>query len=87
MISMIERVAKAMFVYARGPQESWEDASLDDRSFFELGAISVIDAMREPTEAMLTEITKTGGEGKPPSKLLAHAIYTTMIDAALSEQN
>ena len=52
MTEMIERVAKALFL-KNNPRLSWEKASRESTDHFRSVAKIAIEAMREPTEAML----------------------------------
>lgn len=70
--SMVERVAKAIALANRAPDS-------DDWPVYVADARAAIEAMREPTDAMVD-----AGEGT----MCPHAgcIFSDMIDAALNEQ-
>lgn len=74
--SMIERVARAIAKgeYGENVDDVWHTC-IDD-------ARAAIEAMREPTEAMLD-----AGYGAEPTGAALVAPWEAMIDAALAEQS
>ncbi len=72
-MTMIERMAKALYVKAQ------ERGSKRGEQFFEDDARAAIEAMREPTEAMLAAIH--------PGDVHSAQCYRDMIDAALAERD
>lgn len=83
-MTMVEKVARALF--ARKVEEfvcdgSWEEnASLHDD--FRADARAAIEAMREPTDAMV-DAARAHHEGHP---YLPYSLFNSMIDAALNEE-
>lgn len=91
---MVETVARAICIEVGGDPDVGAVNARDDVTYqwqtFEGSARAVIKAMREPTRPMLTRGVVTlvdreldGPDGVGPSD--AWAIFTAMIDAALSE--
>lgn len=100
-MSMIERVARAMYEASpfRETAGAYEDQSEIYRRTCRLFARAVIEAMREPTEAMLKAAWVSTRDVAPDERMRvdlmptwqAHNIkmarlFTAMIDAALSEE-
>lgn len=82
MSEMIERVAKAIFA-DRYPGEDWKDYQKRDYCGH---ARAAIEAMREPTEAMMAAVDCAGVKAEWLSGKAWAAGYRAMIDAALSEK-
>lgn len=98
-MTMVERVAARMWAKKEEPtpppRVSWENAAPDERAFMLAIARAAIEAMREPSEAMVkrgadTEVMHSWGS--PPSRKGAgeyvadpESIWSAMIDAALAE--
>lgn len=91
--SMIERVAKAIVAGDSGPEGSvlfdihWREFG----DGYMKGARTAIEAMREPTDAMVhagvdANHTLEAIEGYPEYPESCANIYRAMIDAALNEQ-
>ncbi|MDI6027029.1 hypothetical protein QBK99_12595 [Corticibacterium sp. UT-5YL-CI-8] len=95
-MSMIERVARALFDIDYKKEPEREHLWLDGKDFYKASARAAIEAMREPTEYMLNvgschedpEERYAGdislgikGEGD-----IAGEVFKAMIDAALSEK-
>ena len=78
MTTMIERVARAI-CDATG-EFSWDEEDEITRSEFRNEAIAAIEAMREPTEAMIEAGHWHSGSDAGPC-------FTAMIDAALKEES
>jgi hypothetical protein len=85
-MDMVERVARGMYEAEPDAHRfpDWDKLTADDelRRRFLRQARAAIEAMREPTEAMLRSGTDHDAEGGGTGNPLA--IYTAMIDAALS---
>ncbi len=86
---MIERVAKAMFLhkYPNGIQ-AWNMKHAGKNSMWHKYARAAIEAMREPTEAMVKSFSIKDpvvsiGPGEWPKIMVL--IYEGMIDAALKD--
>ncbi|MCJ2088475.1 hypothetical protein MKK88_21185 [Methylobacterium sp. E-005] len=71
---MVERIARALHDLAYGTEEGWEDWIPE--------AKTALDAMREPTAEMIAAYLP--GSYRKEQEGIVCAIYTTMIDAALS---
>jgi hypothetical protein len=91
---LVERVAKAMC------DGNWDAANFnetmngdepeDQRNYWREKARAAIEAMRVPTEAMITEGCNSGEFEDRGDVVQPHAakhVYTSMIDAALAEAN
>lgn len=89
MSEMVERVAKAIFDRGSVLQKPWEEADDGHREFYRSLARAAIEAMREPTEAMVDVVAPSlflPGVTTPKSeRRTASSIFTGMIDAALKE--
>lgn len=96
MSEMVERVGKAFFTQFQkyGGHTTWENLSDDARHIWMRELIpTVIEAMREPTEAMVLSGAKELAEedqwdrlGELPREYLrvdARAVYDAMINEAL----
>ncbi len=84
MGEMVERVAKAIvdfMVKENGETTKWEDAPDEARAEMCRMARDAIEAMREPTDAMLERAKHTDIKG--PVKQADKMIYQAMIDEAL----
>lgn len=81
MSEMIERVARGIFASQEWPE--FHPAYEVSSEIFEIAARAAIEAMREPTQAMLQEGASGSGED---SEATALGAWETMIDAALQEK-
>lgn len=72
---MIERVARAMYDYATGSDVGWP---MTNPTPWRKAARAAIEAMREPTDAMVTQCTDTGHTRDD-----ARAVWQRMVDEAL----
>lgn len=79
MADMIERVAKRLWDdgFDRMPDPSWEETTELQKQFHRMLARSAIEAMREPTVAMLVAARRNNHPRDGET-------WQTMIDAALS---
>jgi hypothetical protein len=83
MTDMVERVARAIYEDRNGPRcEPWGTKPKGHKDPYRADARAAIEAMREPTEAMVGSGADHDAEGGGTGNPLA--IYTAMIDAALS---
>lgn len=73
MSEMVERVARAMFEADRGG--SWDDVRENSKAMWRSFARAAIEAMREPTEAMINVGWRSMNDERLP--------WEVMIDAAL----
>lgn len=85
--TMVERVARAC--WQTQTIRPWEDAHEDEREEMIGYARAAIEAMREPTDAMLVAGAKAGdavqnGELWPEASSVG-LVFFNMIDAALNE--
>ena len=80
MSDMVERVARA--IYAVDGGKGWH---LHEK-FYVASARAAIEAMREPTEAMVAsgESAASFGIGKPKDEAAIPRVWRWMIDASLS---
>lgn len=70
MITMVEKIARAIAVYQYGHDDSWKE---------QLALVRVmLDAIRDPTAEMWASVVKPGGL----TAMEAAEIYTAMIDGA-----
>lgn len=76
-MTMVERVARAI-ARAEPLCLPWDEISEIQKTLFRTAARAAIEAMREPTEAMVDATFVFANEP-------AAAVYNAMIDAALSE--
>lgn len=58
MSEMIERVAKAIYESAYGPQANWENLGREQKSEYLKHARAAIAAMRKPTQGMLEALNR-----------------------------
>ena len=92
MTSMLERVARAMF-NASGEEYGMKWAmNPDNRARWKMLARTAIEAMREPTEAMVEAASATGeyggisDHGAPePNDFDPEDVWDAMITAALAD--
>jgi hypothetical protein len=81
-VSMIERVARAIATAELGPKGEMEEYFWEKhRELFLAQARAAIEAMREPTDAMIMATGDVGG----PWDTGADADWYKMIDVALKE--
>lgn len=85
-MDMIERVAAS--IAKNSEMYSWEEYSDDQKDKFRLTARAAIEAMREPTEAMLIDGAAkirnfTSVNGPYPR---TRAVWLSMIDASLANR-
>lgn len=89
MMSMVERVARAIALDDSEGYDIWADTSQDVRSIYLTNARAAIEAMREPTEFMYRAAYKEQDDsaihnyGASPT---FDDYWSTAIDAALNEQ-
>ncbi|QND42941.1 hypothetical protein HB770_20745 [Rhizobium leguminosarum bv. viciae] len=87
---MIERVARAIFDVCGidGVTLPWEKTDQGTRDLHMEWAKAAIEAMRTPTEAMISEMESAAsfGIGKPNDDEAIPRVWQWGIDAALKEQ-
>jgi hypothetical protein len=84
---MIERVARAIcksrFLDSGTGDDGWDDASPEIRCDYRAEARAAIEAIREPTDAMVERAV--GEFSGYPRAAIFRAIFIHMIDAVLAE--
>ena len=76
MSDMIERVARAVEIAAKVNGRNWDKI-----------ALAAIEAMREPTEAMINGLRIAQECGDSTAALWAPLVWRSMIDTALGEKH
>lgn len=82
MTNMVEKVAEALWAAQEPRQTAW--AREIHRRDYERLARAALEALREPTEAMLDASFIDDGRGSDVDWVLATKVWQAMIDAALS---
>ena len=85
MSEMVERVARGMHLRRPNSRTKWEDCSDEYRTGTMRDAYAAIEAMREPTEEMITILllNMNENEDNPNISYDAKVVWQAMIDAAL----
>lgn len=89
MSEMVERVARAIF-HSNFPENEYENFDEDSQNKYLESAKAAIEAMREPTEAMInrTNPAKEMAQWQIDEyKSIITDSYKSMINVALNEEN
>ncbi|OQM74938.1 hypothetical protein [Manganibacter manganicus] len=82
--SMIERVARALADTTHAGYESWDDVPQEMQTSFLIDARTAIEAMRKPTDTMLTAALFAMDTEDDSGGVIS--CWEAMIDAARNEQ-